>query len=315
MNKKTVAAIDIGTNSIHMIVVDLFESGKIDIIHRKKEVVRLGNDTFNGEGYLKSETIDRAIKTLQTFISIAKIFNAEIITSATSAVREAKNSSEIVEKIKNELDLDIQIIDGKEEAKLIYTGVTRALNFQDHLTLAFDIGGGSTEFILGYHNELIEDLSTPIGAVRLTNMFFEGGLITDDGINKCREYISSFLKNQVFPVVNKYLIDKFAGTSGTVFSTLQILERKEAGTYLQSLNGGIIKRDKLFRLEELILSKKTIDDRLNIKGLEQKRADIFPAGLLILTEIFKSFNIKQLYVSTYAMREGMVLRYQQNIQF
>jgi len=315
MKKKTVAAIDIGTNSIHMIIVDLHENGKIDIIHRKKEVVRLGNDTFNGEGYIKPETIDRALKTLQTFIAIAKIFEADIITSATSAVREAKNKDEFVSIIKNKLNLDIEIIDGKEEARLIFNGVTKALNFQDKLTLAFDIGGGSTEIILGNNNEVIKDLSTPLGAVRLTKMFFEGGLITDEGIIKCKEYISSIINNQILSVFNKENIDKFAATSGTVFTTLQILERKEAGTYLQSLNGGIIKSDKLFRLEELILSKKTIEERLNIKGLEQKRADIYPAGLLILTSIFQAFNIHKLYVSTYAMREGMVLRYQKNIQF
>ncbi|HPN38365.1 MAG TPA: hypothetical protein PL041_08170 [Melioribacteraceae bacterium] len=315
MNKRTVAAIDIGTNSIHMIIVDLFESGKIDIIHRKKEVVRLGNDAFNGEGYLKAETMERALKTLQTFISIAKIFNAIVLTCATSAVREAKNGCEFVNIVKQQLNLEIEIIDGKEEAVLIYKGVTKALNFQEHLTLAFDIGGGSTEFILGNHNELLEDLSSPLGAVRLTKMFFEEGIIKEEGIINCRNHVIKVLKEQVLPKFNGYIIDKYAGTSGTIFSTLQILERKDAGTYLQSLNGGIIKRDKLFKLEELILSKITIEERMNIKGLEQKRADIFPAGIIILSEIFKAFNIKQLYVSTYAMREGMVLRYQQKIQF
>jgi len=315
MNKKTVAAIDIGTNSIHMIIVDLFESGKLDIIHRKKEVVRLGDDAFNGEGYLSEETIDRGIKTLKNFSSVAKIFNADIITCATSAVREAKNGEEFVNKVKKELDIDILIIDGKIEAQLIYKGVTKALNFQDHLTLSFDIGGGSTEFILGNHNELIEDLSSPLGAVRLTNMYFPKGNVSDNGIIECRKHIEGVLEDFVLPHFREYIFDKFAGTSGTIFSTLQILERKEAGTYLQSLNGGIIKREKLFKLEEQILSKRTIEERLNIKGLEQKRADIFPAGIIILSEIFKAFGIKQLYVSTYAMREGMVLQYQQNIQF
>ncbi len=315
MNKKTIAAIDIGTNSIHMIIVDLFENGKIDIIHRKREVVRLGGDVFNSDGYLKDETIDKAIKTLELFDRVAKIFNADILACATSAVREAKNGDLFVKKVKAELGINIDVIDGKEEAELIFKGIYKALNLQNHLIMAFDIGGGSTEFILGKNDEFIDAISIPIGAVRLTKMFFENGVLTDEAIEECINYVKNIIKNSAMPMFKNYIIDKFAGTSGTIFSTLQILERKEAGTYLQSLNGGIIKSDKLYRLQELILSKKRVEERLNILGLEQKRADIYPAGIIILSEIFQAFNIKNLYVSTYAMREGMVLRYKQNIQF
>ncbi|MFH0736498.1 MAG: hypothetical protein V1773_17895 [bacterium] len=310
MNKKTtIAAIDIGTNSIHMIIANVDDDGNIDLIHRKREVVRLGDSTFGVLGRLSAESMDKAINTLKKYLSVAIIYKAVVLTCATSAVREAANGEEFINKIKDEINLDVQIINGEDEAYLIYSGISKALNLENHLIMAFDIGGGSTEFIVGNHKEILFSKSIPIGAVRQSKMFFNDFVLTPQNINQCRNYVKQVLHNEVFEQINMYKIEKYAGASGTIYSTYLMIEKKEAGVYLESINGGIIKSKNLFKLENEILSKNTKEERLNLKGLENKRADIFPAGIIILSEIFRTFNIEQIVLSTYAMREGMIINY------
>ncbi len=310
MNKKhIVAAIDIGTNSIHMIIANVDENGNIDLIHRKREVVRLGEDTFSNLGSLSNEAMDRAITTIKKYLAVAVIYKAVVLACATSAVREASNGNDFINRIKTELNLDVDLISGSDEAYLIYTGIAKSLNLQNHLIMAFDIGGGSTEFIVGNKNEVIFSKSIPIGAVRLSKMFFKDFLLTTENINKCRDYVQEILANEVFDQINMNKIENYAGASGTIYSTYLMIEKKEAGVYLESINGGIIKAKHLFKLENEILSKTSKEERLNLKGLENKRADIFPAGIIILSEIFKMFRIEQLALSTYAMREGMIINY------
>ena len=143
-------------------------------------------------------------------------------------------------------------------------------------------------------------------------MFFENGTLTEETIINCRNYIIKLINEEIYNEISIYKVEKFAGTAGTIFSTYLILEKKDAGSYLESINGGLINAKHLFELENKVLSKKTKEERIGIKGLENKRADIYPAGIIILSEIFKIFNIKQMALSTYAMREGMIINYANN---
>jgi len=310
--KTTVAAIDIGTNSIHMIIADFDEQKNIDLVHRKREVIRLGESTFGESGNLSANAMIRGLAVLRNFMAVAKNFKAIVIAGATSAVREAPNGQEFVDGVKEELGLDIEVLSGEKEAQLIYLGITKALNLQNHLTLAFDIGGGSTEFILWDNTGIIFSKSIPIGAVRLTKMFFENGTLTEETIINCRNYIIKLINEEIYNEISIYKVEKFAGTAGTIFSTYLILEKKDAGSYLESINGGLINAKHLFELENKVLSKKTKEERIGIRCLENMRADIYPAGIIILSEIFKIFNIKQMALSTYAMREGMIINYANN---
>ena len=178
-SERIIAAIDLGTNSVHMVIVRLEpQIPSFSIIGKEKETVRLGDRDIE-TGNLKLKIMERTVNALRRFQEIAKTFNAEaIIAVATSAVREAPNGREFLYRIKNELNLDVDLISGQEEARRIYLGVLSGMEFNNQPHIIIDIGGGSTEIILGDSHEERCLSSTKVGAVRLTSE-----LITTDPIS------------------------------------------------------------------------------------------------------------------------------------
>ncbi|MGL6281795.1 MAG: Ppx/GppA phosphatase family protein, partial [Microcoleaceae cyanobacterium] len=177
--ERMLAAIDMGTNSLHMVIVKVDTTlPTFSIIDREKETVRLGDCEPNGN--LKLENMARAIATLKRFQAIAQTFQVEqFITVATSAVREAPNGREFLKQVADELGIDVSLISGQEEARRIYLGVLSAMEFNNQPHIIIDIGGGSTELILGDGMEPRYLSSTKLGAVRQTKEF-----ISSDPINK-----------------------------------------------------------------------------------------------------------------------------------
>ncbi|MGI8500399.1 MAG: Ppx/GppA phosphatase family protein, partial [Hassallia sp.] len=176
---RIIAAIDLGTNSLHMVVVRIEPTlPAFSIIAREKETVRLGDrDIKTGE--LKPEIMSKAIAALGRFQEVAKSLNAEtIIAVATSAVREAPNGKDFLQKVESSLSLSVNLISGQEEARRIYLGVLSGMEFNDLPHIIIDIGGGSTEIILGDSHQARVLTSTKVGAVRLTSE-----LITTDPIS------------------------------------------------------------------------------------------------------------------------------------
>ena len=167
--EQILAAIDLGTNSLHMVVVRVDPSlPAFSIIDREKDTVRLG-DRQKETGELKPEVMERAIATLRRFQEIAQSLNAQsIIAVATSAVREAPNGRDFLQQVETQLNLSVDLISGQEEARRIYLGVLSGMEFHNHPHIIIDIGGGSTELILGDSYEPRFLSSTKIGAVRLT---------------------------------------------------------------------------------------------------------------------------------------------------
>src|ERR1051325_11729515 len=173
------AAIDIGTNSIHLVIVRAVQGQHLEIIDREKEMVRLGSGTLR-KHMLSKETIDRAITTLRRFKKMAEANRAErIIATATSAVRESHNAEEFIERARKEVGLDVHLLPGVEEARLIALAVSEVTDFNRRRALIIDIGGGSTEFILTRGGEPEYLHSMRVGAVRLTEKF-----ITTDQIGR-----------------------------------------------------------------------------------------------------------------------------------
>jgi hypothetical protein len=166
------AAIDIGTNSIHLVVVKANENNRFEIIAQEKEVVRLGSGSKDMK-YLKEDAMDRGIEVLKRYKQIADISRAEVKAVATSAVREALNQEVFIQRARAEAGIEVEIISGFEEARLIYLGVLQALPIFDKKILLIDIGGGSTEFLIGKAGEMIEANSLKLGAIRLTDQFFK----------------------------------------------------------------------------------------------------------------------------------------------
>ena len=188
----SLAAIDIGTNSVHLVVVKVKENNRFEILAQEKEVVRLGSGSKDMK-YLKEDAVDRGIEALKRFKQIAEISQAEIRAVATSAVREALNRDVFIQRARAETGIEVEVISGFEEARLIYLGALQALPVFEKKILLIDIGGGSTEFLIGKGGDVIEANSLKLGAIRMTEKFFKDEPIDPKDVNRCRQYVKVYL--------------------------------------------------------------------------------------------------------------------------
>jgi len=302
------AAIDIGTNSIHLVVVKITEEGSFETIDQVKEVVRLGEDSENDIKHLTDAAIKRGINALKTFKGIAQSHNAKIRAVATSAVREASNKNDFLKKVKEQTGIDTEIISGHEEARLIYLGALRTLPIYDKTIMLIDIGGGSTEFLVAKEGVVLYSNSLKIGAVRLTNKFFPEGRITKSAINDTQTYAEGMIY-PVFRDLQKFEIEKVVGTSGTIMACGNMIaaQKGEVKSSPTILNNFEFSNNQLRSIKKNVLNFKTTNERKSLPGLDSKRADIIPAGVILLSSIFEMLEIQSLVISGFALREGIVI--------
>jgi exopolyphosphatase / guanosine-5'-triphosphate,3'-diphosphate pyrophosphatase len=307
LSHKNLAAIDIGTNSFHLIVVSVKEDGNFEIIDREKEVIRLGEGSAGDIKIIKPEAFNRAFGALKRFKEIADSHNASIRALATSAVREAHNKNDFMEQVFKECGINIELISGIEEARLIYLGILKAVPVFDKKILAVDIGGGSTEFLVGKKGEPIFSVSMKIGAVRLTQKFFPDFHVNKSRIQNCRDWIEGELFQTANTIKNKNY-QLCVGSSGTIMSAglmINALKNNSSGNGI--LNNFVFTKEELDEIEEEVLSRKTVEKRKKIPGIDDKRAEIIPAGILILSTIFRLFKLDKITISGYALREGIII--------
>jgi exopolyphosphatase/guanosine-5'-triphosphate,3'-diphosphate pyrophosphatase len=309
MDKKNnrIAAIDIGTNSFHLIIAELSKNKKIKLLDRERIFLRIGNDKQNGLSYISSQDTVKATNVLLNFKHLAEVHKAKISAVATSAVREASNNKDFVKTIFKQTGIKIDIIDGRTEAKLIFLGMKNALPLENSSVLGIDIGGGSTEFIYGLNNKLKYAESVKVGAVRLSNLFFPKYRITRTSVTNCENYVEDLIRKQIDLKVFSNL-DFAVGSSGTVDTICLVKSNQTDGIVRKKLNGYEFTKDDFENIYDLIMNLKTPEDRSLVPGLESKRADIIPAGLIILKKIFQLFQLNKMVLSEYALREGVVFK-------
>jgi len=303
---KCIAAVDMGTNSFHLIIVQVKSDGSFKIIDREREVIRLGSHKGKEFTWISEGEMEKAIDVLRDFGKIAQFYKAEVRAIATSAIREAKNKSEFIDRVFEETGIKVEAVDGKTEAELIYLGVQNALAVEDKRILCVDLGGGSTEFLLGENglSEFAESIK--IGAVRLSKMFFPDYHLTESGIDMCRHYIKDKLDTNTNLHPN-YSFEMAVGSSGTIVAAASIISYRRSGKFRKTMNGFTFTSDEIFQLTADVLKCESPVDRLFIEGMEIKRADIIPAGLLILSEVFSTFKLDEMTVSENALREGIII--------
>ncbi len=307
----TIAAIDIGTNSFHLLISKVDDKGRFNEITRDKEVVRLGSSS-NDMKHLAPEAIQRGVDALKRFKMVCDSYKADVVAVATSATREALNRNEFIERVRTETGIEINIVSGFEEARLIYLGVLQSLNIYDKKILLIDIGGGSTEFLVGEKGNVIYANSTKIGAVRLTNKFFLKKKISDDDIREAKQFVKVAI-NPVIRQLREMEFDQTIGSSGTIINIGSIIN-SEAHPDLEAefrANGFVMKRKQLMSATDAIFSAETLQQRLEIPGLDPKRADIITAGALILRQAFEELELEKMTISNYALREGILVNYVQ----
>jgi exopolyphosphatase/guanosine-5'-triphosphate,3'-diphosphate pyrophosphatase len=214
---------------------------------------------------------------------------------------------EFVNRVREETGIDIEIINGGEEGRLIYLGVLQAVPVFNKRVLCIDIGGGSTEFIVGYKGKILYVNSLKLGAVRLTKKFFPNYLVDNNARQECEKWIEGVL-HPVARIIRNYKIDLVIGSSGTIMAAgLMIKSMNEKNTSLTILNNYKFLADDLIKVTDLVLSKKLPEQRKKIKGLDEKRSDIIPAGMILLSKIFNQFDFGEMIISGYALREGIIL--------
>lgn len=310
VEQRILAAIDIGTNSIHMVVVRIKPAlPAFTIIAKEKDTVRLG-DRDPKTGDLTPEAMGRAIAALQRCQELAKSFNAEqIVAVATSAVREAPNGGEFLKQVNTELGLFVNLISGQEEARRIYLGVLSGMEFNSHPHIIIDIGGGSTELILGDSHEPRSLSSTKVGAVRLTAEY----ITTDPISNSEFQYLQAYIRGMLERPVEELLAHlepgeqpRLVGTSGTIESLATIHAREKLGMVPNPLNGHQLSRKDLKELVKRLASM-SYAERAAIPGMSDRRSEIIVAGALILLEAMTLLGIESLMIGERALREGVIV--------
>jgi len=308
--KPIVAAIDVGTNSIHMVLVRVTTVlPAFTIIDREKATVRLG-DRCNHTGKLTPEAMSRAMDALRHFQKLAQTLQADqILAVATSAVREAPNGRDFLRRVEQELGLFVNLISGPEEARRIYLGVLSGMEFRNQPHIVIDIGGGSTELILGDGHEPRTLSSNKVGAVRLTAQYVTTDPISELEFEYLRAYVRGTLERSVDELrshLKPSEVPRLVGTSGTIecLATLAIEMTQEALPL--TLNGYYLSRERVqFVVNHL--RRLSYRERAQLPGMSEQRAEIIVAGGLILQETLALLDLDGLIVCERALREGVVV--------
>lgn len=299
---KNIAIIDIGSNSIRLVLVNIFENGTFKIIDEIKESVRLGYNMIGN--ILAKDRIDAAIETLKTFKRLCDAVQAkEIIAVATEAVRKAVNQNDFLELAKNEADISIRVLTGNEEAYYDYLGSINSMDISDGLLI--DIGGSSTELVWIEDRKFKESISLPLGAIALTQKFNLKDKISEKQEVELKIYlIDTFNK---IPWIKNIEDIPLIGVGGTIRNIGKI-NRKRKKYPLDISHNYTMKYTDVNKIYSMVKNK-TLEQRKKIKGLSKDRADIFVGACFEVYTLIQLCNIKKISISGCGVREGLIYEY------
>lgn len=295
---RLIAAVDLGSNSFHMIVASLEENGSIRVIDRIKEMVRLGAG-LNQKNFLDSESQSRAIECLGRFSQrLQNIHPSDVRIAGTNTLRIARNANKFIKKAEKTLQHKIEIISGLEEARLVYHGAVYSLAELGNTRLVVDIGGGSTEVIIGKNQspQILESLH--VGCVSITKKYFSDGVISKSRLKEA----DIFVRQEIESIRGHYLKtgwEQCVGTSGSIRSISKVL-------MATGITDGVITDQGLKKLLKKLIEFGLIH-KIKLEGLTSERQQVFIGGLVVLNAIFKAFKLKQMTASDGALREGLML--------
>ena len=296
------AAIDIGTNSVHLVVARAVAADRFEIVAREKDTVRLGH----GPGEMKrleDDAIDRAVAALGRQRAIAEAHGASIRAVATSAVREAENRHVFLRRATVEAGVRVEVISGFEEARLIHLGVLQAVPVYERRALVVDIGGGSTEIVLGERDEALVARSLKLGAIRLTDRYFPGDEVKAKAVTRCRRHVQGLLAPMQREIDG---FDVAVASSGTAQSVAVMALAARGQDPRQSLNQVVLTTAEVSAVVARLIEATTVQVRRRIPGLDAARADIIVAGAIVLEEVLAAFGATEVMISESALREGVL---------
>ena len=292
-----IAAVDMGTNSFHMIIAQLLETGSFKVVDRLKHWVRLG-DGMDRRGRLDEEAVERMLDSLRQFKQLAGGYNAPLCCIATSALRDAPNRASILNRLLLELDVHVDVVSGQEEARLIFQGVRSEGHVSDKPIRIIDIGGGSTEVMAGNNSGLMVAESMDMGARRYARMFFADKKYRQSDIDRC-QHAAAMKIQSVSSEYEEWEKAPGIGTSGTI--------RALATLNAEWREGDDDSRLKLKHLRTLL--PRLVEcccKQTGLENMEPERRDTIVAGAIILIEVMSALGMKSLNICLSALREGIV---------
>ncbi|MEY3904699.1 MAG: hypothetical protein RIT08_615 [Actinomycetota bacterium] len=294
--------LDVGSNTVHLQVVDTSPGARPNPTFNYKEELRLTqyideNNLVSEEGIRKlRECIQRAIA------QSASVKTQELLPFATSALREASNGEEIISSINKDFRIDLQVLTGDEEAKLTFLAARRWFGWSSGRLLVIDIGGGSLEMAVGIDETPEVATSLPLGAARLTKNFLKGDPYTDKSLRTLRDHIENKLE-QVLPSLVKHQdTDRAIATSKTLRTIARL-----SGDWFDG-NGKNITIDAIRKISTK-LSEMKESERAKLPGVSENRASQIVAGALVAESVMRNLDIKELEICPWALREGLVLKW------
>ncbi len=296
------AIIDLGTNTFHLII---FEGE--NILFKTSIASKIGQGGIN-QGIIAEEGIQRALKVLNIFkekLGEFEVNTENIFAYGTSAIRNASNQSEFVKKVKNETDINITVIDGDEEAELIYKGVAQAVKV-DKNALIIDIGGGSVEFILCNPEKILWKKSFEIGGQRLMERFMKKDKISQTEMSRLEEY----LRQELLPLTNavhQYQPEVLIGSSGSFDTLNDMLYWKNTSNFAPTdIIGFDYPISEFWKsYEQLVFANH--EERMNIGGMIPLRVDMIVVAVCLIKFVLQTYNIYEIKISNYALKEGALL--------
>lgn len=294
--ERQLAALDLGSNSFHLLVVQE-TAGRIAVVDKLREMVRLA-DGLDDDNHLDPKVSERALDCLVRFGQRLRGLEPENIrVVGTNTLRRARNAPDFLRKAEEILGTRVEIISGREEARLIYLGVSHALEDNADRRLVIDIGGGSTELILGRHSRAERMESLYMGCVGVTRRHFTDGRLRNSQFKSA----VAFARQELEPIEQSYRTagwDTVIGASGTILAAQTIIRELIPGENDITLEGLAVLRDA-------VLEAKSID-KLKLPGLPSERAPVFAGGLAVLWGVFESLGIERMQATSGALREGLI---------
>ena len=298
------AALDLGSNSLHLLVVEARPDGTFLPLCREKEMLRLG-DVVTRAGRITATALNGLLTTVTRFVALAQAHGAEeIVARATAALREAENGGDVVDRIEMETGLRVEVISGVEEARLIFGAVRASVLIDPGPALGLDLGGGSLEIMVGDADGLQWATSVRLGVARLTSELVSTDPLSGRDRRRLRQLVTSVLAPVALEVAD-YGPKMLIGTSGTLCD-LAAMAAASAGSLPASVNQLTVTREQLEVVHEEVL-RRPIAARRRMAGLDARRADLIPAGSMVLVTMMELTGLETLTVSDWALREGIVL--------
>lgn len=310
----TLASIDIGTNTFRILISDLDDNGILHPKLLKREITRLGGG-FTANGALTEESMARGVSTLSTFSELLREHGVKKVRAvATSVVREATNGVDFSKLIKKETGLDVEVIGGEEEASLALKGVLSCVTVGTGYALTFDIGGGSTEYILSNRANPLYSESLKLGVVHATETFLKSDPPKEEEVDRLTAHIEGMLRpflerlagmglREKLPLANSDIT--LIGTAGTI-TTLAAMDMGLESYDPSKINNHFLTYETVKRLFTLILPL-TLNERRSLKALEGGREDLIIAGTIIVLKTMEVFGFEKMMVSDGGLLEGVLV--------